>query len=77
MAIPVKIVPSEEVTEIAQDLDTIDVKRVECEHKLKEPERMADDGNKLADDLIRLNIGNKDLNNKLKAKDLDVDLRDA
>ena len=50
---------------------------MELEHKLKEPERMADDGNKLADDLIRLNIGNKDLNNKLKAKDLDVDLRDA
>ena len=38
---------------------------------------MADDGNKLADDLIRLNIGNRDLNNKLKAKDLDMDLRDA
>ena len=76
-SIPTKLLSGDEVNEIRRDLDLIEDKRVELKHRLKEPDSMADDGNKLADDLIRLNIGNRDLNNKLKAKDLEMDLRDA
>ena len=76
-ALPSKYLRGDEITDIRRDLDLIEDKRIELKHRLKEPDSMADDGNKLADDLIRLNIGNKDLNNKLKAKDLEVDLRDA
>lgn len=75
--IPHKLITTPEVTGINKDLGVIDDKRVELEHRLKDPDSMADEANRLADDLIRLTMGNKDLNNKLKGKDLDADLREA
>ena len=44
---------------------------------MNEPDRLANEANRLADDVMRDLVGNKDLNNKLKAKDLDHDLNDA
>ncbi len=75
--IPGKVITGDDVSAVSKDLDGIDAKRVELEHRLKDPDHLADEANRLADDLIRMTMGNKDLNNKLKGKDLDADLRDA
>ena len=76
-SIPTEIVILDEVSDASKDLDNVDAKRIECEHALSEPDRLANEANRLADDVMRDLVGNKDLNNKLKAKDLDHDLNDA
>ena len=75
--LPDKVVTRDDINAVSRDLGAIHDKRVELEHRLKDPDSLADEANRLADELIRLTMGNKDLNNKLKGKDMDADLRDA
>ena len=76
-SIPTEIVILDEVSDASKDLDNVDAKRIECELALSEPDRLANEANRLADEMMRDLVGNKDLNNKLKAKDLDHDLNEA
>ena len=71
------MITRDDINGVNRDLAAIHDKRIELEHRLKDPDTLADEANRLADELIRLTMGNKDLNNKLKGKDMDADLRDA
>ena len=75
--LPDKVITRDDINGVNRDLAAIHDKRIELEHRLKDPDTLADEANRLADELIRLTMGNKDLNNKLKGKDMDADLRDA
>ena len=70
-AVPVKVVPVEQVEEVAAQLEEHSTQRKQLESGVAEPERLADEASRLADELERHKKGQDELDNKLLAKDIE------